>query len=508
MTRKNILFLLNDHQAYYRHGWDGGPKVQRPSFAKLAQKGVSFENAYCAAPLCGPARRSMLTGLYPHSHRELDNDVNHPFDKQTYLQVLRENGYDNYYFGKWHTGPGDALEHHCQGFSQSGYGNPYRSPEYHDYLQRTGLPKPQFKVDFNLCEGRDADYAHKLSAAAETGSDFTTDFDDFWFPAAGRLLTPKETHSSFFLADLACRQLKQLAESDSDRPFHLRVDFWAPHQPYFATSEFTDLYPPEQIPEYKSFRDNLATKPDIYWREENEKLSHNNRLNPNAMSWQQWQQLLSLCYGQITLADQAAGLILDCLEELGLSENTIVLWTTDHGDTVASHGGHFDKDQAMPEELLRIPMAMSYPGKIEQGVTNSALVSNLDIGPTILDAAGCRYDQPVHGKSLLSSVTQDESQRRNNLVIETHGRKGSRYFGRAIIQENFKYVYNHKDRDELYHLISDPYELDNLIHSPEHAERVETLRRELRQWQLDTGDDKQLDFELPSKVMEPETAQN
>lgn len=92
----------------------------------------------------------MLTGLYPHNHGELINDEDHPYDKPVYLDILHENGYDNYYYGKWHAGPGTALDHHCSGFNYPSYNNPYNKPEYKEYLERNGLPEPVIHIEHNL----------------------------------------------------------------------------------------------------------------------------------------------------------------------------------------------------------------------------------------------------------------------------------------------------------------------------------------------------------------------
>ena len=141
--RPNIVFLLNDHQAYYNHeNLKNGKTIMRPNFSKLAKSGVEFTRASSVCPLCGPARRSMLSGLYPHNHKEIRNDVNIPFEEDTYLDVLASAGYSNYYYGKWHAGPGTAYNHHCEGYSLPGYGYPYSSPEYLEYLKETGLPDP------------------------------------------------------------------------------------------------------------------------------------------------------------------------------------------------------------------------------------------------------------------------------------------------------------------------------------------------------------------------------
>ena len=138
--RPNIIFILNDHQAYYGHGEKaGGPKIKRPNFTKLASGGIEFTRAYTACPLCGPARRTMLNGLFPHSHGEIKNDSNHAFEEEIYLTRLHELGYKNYYYGKWHTGPGTAHDHYCEGFSYNGYSNPYTKPEYKKYLKNNDL---------------------------------------------------------------------------------------------------------------------------------------------------------------------------------------------------------------------------------------------------------------------------------------------------------------------------------------------------------------------------------
>lgn len=139
MTQKpNIVFLLNDHQAFYGHGkMVGGPKIHRPNFERLAKEGIEFSRAYTCCPLCAPARRSMLTGLFPHTHGELSNMSFNPFSNETYLDKLAEAGYKNYYYGKWHAGPDTAHDFHCEGFSYPDYNNPYTKPEYREYLKNS-----------------------------------------------------------------------------------------------------------------------------------------------------------------------------------------------------------------------------------------------------------------------------------------------------------------------------------------------------------------------------------
>lgn len=476
--KPNIIFLLNDHQLHYRHGWDEGPKIQRPHFDRLASQGVEFTRSYSACPLCAPARRTMLTGLFPHQHGQIRNGPDHPFDRQTYLEKIATDGYRSFYFGKWHAGPGTAHDFGCEGFSYPGYNNPYTKPEYEQYLRQRDLPKPVMAVhqNFGLTKWKPGDPFipnQKICAGYETGI----------------LETPDDTHEAFFLAHLACEQLRQLASEKDGKPFSLRVDFWGPHQPYFPTQRFADQYNPSDIPEYPSFKDDLSDKPAVYRRGNSCPFNDakGNIIHPNPIPWSEWQRALALCYAHITMVDAAGGLILNTLDELGLTDNTLVIWTSDHGDALACHGGRFDKASYMPEEVLRVPFAMRFPGVIAPGQVRSELVSTVDIAPTILDAAGTRFDEPVDGESLLPVATSEGAPWRESLMCETHGHF-EKHFGRAVIEANYKYIFNQGQTDELYDLLADPYEMTNLINSPVHQNTLKAMKSRLAQWQEKTGD--------------------
>lgn len=489
----NIVLIVNDHQAYYRHGWDGGPRPQTPNFDRLAAGGVRFDRSYCAAPLCGPSRRALLTGLYPHNHRNYYNYSNSPYDHEIYLSRLARAGYRCFYFGKWHAGAGTALDFACEGFSLEDYGNPYITPEYNEYLRKKNLPPAEHHVEFvfdsfvmkrefpDLCV--DAPYSSDRYWCGEHATGITT--------------TPKETHEAFFLADMACEQLETRAAADDQQPFHLRVDFWGPHQPFFPTQEFADLYDPEDIPVYGNFADALAGKPEIYWRDPHDKLTDENGrfATPSNLGWGEWQRIIARAYAHITMVDAAGGLVLDKLEELGLADNTLVIWTADHGDALASHGGRFDKGSYLTEEVLRVPLAMRYPGHIRAGQIADALVCGTDLAPTILDAAGTRFERPVDGESLLPPATGRSSKSRSSLLVETYGHGfGTIEPGRAIIRDRYKLIAWQNHGGELYDLETDPYELNNLYDDPAQHEAVAELEADLARWLSDTNDS---DFRRP-----------
>ena len=486
-TKPNIVLLVNDHQAYYRHGWDGGVKPQTPNFDRLADEGMRFTRAYTTVPLCGPSRRTMITGLYPHNHRNYYNYSDAPYDHEVYLNNLADAGYRNYYFGKWHAGPGTALDFNSTGFSDTDYGNPYINPVYQDYLQRKGLPRAEHYVERHFWN----DVFRQQFPKLRDGITYRSESAWCGEHAVGLTTTPKETHEAFFLADLACDQLTEIANSDDDRPFHLRVDFWGPHQPFFPTAEFANLYDPESIGEYGSFRDTLEGKPELFHHDNNQPLSdENNHFHtPSPLKWEEWQRMVALAYAHITMIDAAGGVILDKLKELGLDENTIVIWTSDHGDGLASHGGRFDKGSYITEEVSRVPLAVRWPGKIAPHQTNDDLVCSIDLAPTLLNMADTGFAKPVDGRSWLPLATGAGSGWRDSLMIESFGHGyGVHHIVRAVLAGSYKYIYNHEQMDELYHLESDPYELNNLIDDPGHSEMLAEMRQLLKDWQQATGD--------------------
>ena len=488
--KPNILYLLNDHQAYYRHGWDGGVKPARPHFERLASQGVHFERAYSACPLCVPARRTMVTGMFPHNHGFITNDdVIQARDHDLIFALLAEQGYRLYYYGKWHTGPGTAHDYGCEGFSYPGYSNPYITPEYKEYIEARGMEVASFNIEHVFYEGR--------SPPSKPGPGYRLEWPNNWEHVTGVLETPDGTHESFFLANLAREKLRELARSDLDQPFFLRVDFYGPHMPYLAGPDYVAMYDPEQIQEYGSFCDDLSNKPEVHRTEFNKPFSQDGKLIvPSPLPWSEWQRVLGYCYAQITMVDAAGGMILDELERLGLAEDTLVIWTADHGDAVASHGGHFDKNAYLTEEVLRIPMAMCWPGHIPEGEVSQHLVSNLDLPVTLMDVTDASCPWPTDGRSLLDLVTKGRAATekwRDDLMCETYGHHGEKVVGRALVTQCYKYaVYRYLDEvkpmSELYDLEEDPYEMNNLVSDPNHCEVVEDLRRRLKAWRDRTGD--------------------
>jgi len=478
--KPNVIWLTTDHHLFYGH--DG---IQRPNYEKFCKEAVEFTRAYTVCPLCSPARRSMLDGLYPHNHGVLDNDINLPLDEETYYNSLLQNNYDCRYIGKWHAGCNHIVDgKNIKGLTTESYGCPYTWDDYKDYLRQKGLNGPQAYIDIS--------FSQKDFYREGTTLDLTK-VKHLFSQSFGRMVSDKETHELFYLGNRAVETMREL--SVNSKPFCLRVDFWGPHHPYFPSEEFLKMYDPEKISMYPSFCDDLSNKPDVYRNDHAAGMIKNGKLiYPNPLPTETWKRMLWYAYAHVSMADAAIGLILDEAEKMGLIENTVIIVTSDHGDALGCHGGHMDKDTYLCEEVLRIPLAVMYKEKLEPQKLD-CLVSNLDIPVTVanLGAAnlaganpeGAGFKSQTDGIDLIKladNCRKDCSTPRDFFVSVTHGHF-TKNEGRALICGQYKYVYNHHDAEELYDLSQDKYEMNNLAKDINYNKLLGEMRQKLNEWQ-------------------------
>ena len=195
--KPNVVLIMFDHQLYYKHAF-GDDRVLTPRFDRFVSESTLFENAFSVSPLCGPARRSMLDGLYPHEHGQTVNKMT-DVSERTYFDVINENGYDSYYYGKWHAGKGKPSDFGCKGFSPNGYNNPYIHDDYKAYIEERGLPMAHGLVEFS-----ESDVNH-----FPIGENVDLSSFPFLFTLTfGTLTTPKDSHECYYLANRACEVIK------------------------------------------------------------------------------------------------------------------------------------------------------------------------------------------------------------------------------------------------------------------------------------------------------------
>ena len=505
--RPNVVLIITDHHAWYRHQRPGEFQLRLPAYERLCTEGVRFDRAYAVCPLCSPARASMMTGLFPSTHGLRwnteatwlsENRSDFRPGTRLYSHYLAPRGYRNVYVGKWHCGherlPADFG---VEGWSLPDYGKVYMSDAYRDYARRLGLADPQARIEHNL---NHPEWAGRTLTLADP-SPWT------FMNGSGVLLGPPEAHEEQFVAGLAVDELRDL--SRGGQPFSLVVSFWGPHQPYFPTEPFAGAIDPKSIPEYPSFNDDYSgNKPLRHFVHRDLVHGGPRRLWPE---WSTWQEVLARAYEQQLQLDDAVGRVLRALDETGLAENTLVIYVADHGDAVASHGGLWDKGSTYTEEVARVPLVVRWPGRAPAGAATSALVSNMDVTATMIEAAGAAVPEGMHSRSLLpllenpatSTVSpsptplpvgegKGEGRRlgegkgeggrvgrpagTRDHVIAEHNGHGDNLLQRIVVTERYKYVACLWDKDELYDLTEDPYELRNLIDAPAAAPVARDLR--------------------------------
>jgi arylsulfatase A-like enzyme len=469
-SEPNIILIVADHQAYYGHDRKGF-SYKWPDFEAFARGGVRFERAYAVLPLCSPARASLWTGVYPSAHGlRWNNEEQHSLNcrefrqgQRLYSDYLSEAGYRNAYVGKWHCGFDRLpLDYGIEGWSLPGYGKVYMSEAYRHYAAERGLGDARANIEH---------YLYQPDLQGRT----LVMHDPVPWHGSGVLQGPPEAHEEFFVAYLAIQKLRELAHTD--QRFSLVVSFWGPHQPFYPTEPYASIIEPADIPEYPSFRDDLSGRPLRH-------LIHRDILKPSAAQWSEWstwQQVLARCYGQGLQLDAAVGQILSAVNELGLADNSLVIWSADHGDTIASHGGLWDKGSTFTEEVGRVPLAIRWPAGFVGGKRVDQLVSNMDITATMLDAAGVAVPEEMHSRSLLPLCREAQDAAWPDQLICEHYGLADILPQRIIIHDRYKYVAALFDRDELYDLEADPYEMNNLVNNPEHSDVRDDLRQRIMQ---------------------------
>ncbi|MCC7352850.1 MAG: sulfatase-like hydrolase/transferase [Anaerolineae bacterium] len=468
--KPNIIFIITDHQAFYGHDREGGFEYKWPNFEAFCQQGIRFDRAYSVAPICSPARSSMMTGLYPSAHGMKWNTENRASQNLQdlrpgtllYSHYLAEAGYRNAYVGKWHCGATRLpIDYGIEGWSLPDYGKIYMSDAYKEYAAKHGLDNARARIE------------HNLNHPEWDGQTLVLHDPSPWrfMNGSGVLEGPPEAHEEFFVAHLAVEKLKELARGS--QPWSLVVSFWGPHQPYYPTEPYASMVDPKSIPEYPSFRDNLQGRPLRH-------LIHREMSHRSAAAWPEWatwQEILARCYGQGLQNDAAIGQVLQALDDTGLADNTLVIWLSDHGDAVASHGGLWDKSATFIEEVARVPLAIRWPRRIAAGQRTEKLVSNMDATATLLDAAGVPVPPKMHSRSLLPICRDPKAASwPDHLICEHHGHV-TMVYQKMVLFDRYKYVAALFDGDELYDLAADPFEMNNRIDDP----GLTGLRGELRQ---------------------------
>jgi len=454
----NVLILMVDQQRYDACGCYGSRICQTPTLNRLAEEGMRFTHAYTSVPLCSPTRATFWTGRWSNHHGILINThwKNPPSEAMGRLddgipilpEIFKEAGYRTAYFGKWHVGPDSEM-------ARRGFDRVATVSEFREYLKRSGT----------RIEVRDL---------------VTRDYIIKGYPFAG--ITSAEDED--FLEVWLCRRAEEWlrASAGADQPFFCCVSTPGPHPGYIVPAGYAARYDPAQIPLWPSYEDNLADKPAVH-RLFRDVITQSGTLTPD-----EWRTCIARYYAFITLIDEEFGRLVDLLDDLGVAENTIVMFVSDHGDLIGSHR-LWDKGPMIYEDQIHIPLVLRWPGVIPAGQACDAMVSLIDVMPTLVEAAGLSLPQPVDGRSLMPFLRGETvADWPDDVYVQYSGEGISLYSIRAVRSRRYKYVYYPFDLDELYDEEADPWEMHNLANEPEAAPILAEMRARMAHWMEQVGD--------------------
>jgi arylsulfatase A-like enzyme len=456
--RPNILILMTDQQKATAIRLYGNPDVPTPALERLAARGVRYDQCYTPHPLCVPARVSFWTGRYPHQHGARTNEIPMPPGERHLAGVLHESGYRP---------PDEALFEERHAFSHAGPDETATEEEAAAVRWIRTREGPRRVLDVPRVN-----------------------------PHA-----PEDCPTGI----LARRAVRFLEEQTGDRPFCAWVSFPDPHSPIQCPEPYASLHPPESLT-LPPWRDD-----DLDGKQERVRVFRRLRGYEELPEGfvRRW---LGIYYGMIRFIDDAVGRILAALDRRGLADDTIVVFASDHGDYAGEHR-LVDKSSALYDCLTRVPLLLSWPGRLPTGAVDRHLVSLLDVLPTCLGLAGVPAPPGSAGRMLPGAgadpprdavfaeyggggpplrlgdlprlLPPAEGQSPPFRLLRWREAEGHPVMVRS---DRYKYIYDPRDAvDELYDLDADPWELTNLARDPDHAAARTRLRDRLLGWSIATA---------------------
>jgi len=475
VSKPNLLILMTDQQRFDAMSFHGGQAIT-PNMDRLAQQGVDVRQFFSAAPVCVPSRCSLFTGRYGHSHRVLENDARLAAYEPHLFKVLKQAGYRLGYIGKNH-----LLDT-----------NEFTNFDFvggHEFERPTG-GRTEFRAFSRLRSQQLRDVASWASSA--------------WYDL-------DEKYSDAYVD--RTRAIEFINSASDQKPFCLCVSFIEPHVPHVAPRKFEKLYPLDKIklPEMKpGILNNKAPRYLI-------KQSVQGSLKATDEDRRRY---LAVYFSMVSWVDENVGAILEALSSKGITDNTIVVFTSDHGDFGFEYN-MCKKDLVMPDALMHVPLLISWPGKLKPQIVKEALIEQVDVMPTLLDLCkipipfGCQgrsfspillgetsqHKTYIHGeicypwmRNPYKDVASFEKAWKEGQAIVGHPlRFTAPYnvpgdFSKMLRSQHWKYIWYASGFEELYHLKTDALEELNLAGHKDYQDQLKEMRALLFQWLAETED--------------------
>lgn len=483
-NKKNLLFIVTDQQRYDALAHAGNTVIKTPNLDRLAEQGAYFRNAYTPCAVCGPARSSMLTGSRVESTGVNSNSQTYYYNGEgvmtmpSFDMILAKNGYHCEYYGKWH-----ALSSHAEVYENpvqyaengnSVFGPGGQSHIWRDELADLGTPPAPGAGEF-------VDGMSKWPYLANP-------LDRFYGMSWQDLLNQNLKHSQpdqhgkllmdveYTMTAFQAKQTLEAIDRLKDTTFSITCSFHFPHSPMLPPEPYYGMYPVEDMKPPVSLNDPMNNSPYV---NSNQRQNRTEYANPDKIKY-----MISEYYGIITEIDDYVGEILDKLDTLGLADQTLIIFTSDHGEMLGAHG--MREKNIFYEESAHIPLLIRFPGEVQPATTVDGYVSLVDLFPTILDYLDVAETES-DGKSLRGLIEGSDTIHGQYVVTEWDRDNISNYM---VVKDGWKLIIPYTIKSSvinaMYDLNNDPHEMNNLLGSnPNRAayqDEAEELRECLLEW--------------------------
>lgn len=476
--KPNILLITSDQHHFSALG-AVNPKIKTPALDRLCREGVRFDRAYCPNPTCTPTRASIITGMWPSQHGAWSLGTKLFEDVPTVGTALAGDGYYTGLVGKAHFQP---LA------SKPGMESIEAQPTLRDLEFWRNFQGPWYGFEhvetarMHCCEAHAG--GHYALWMEEKGlTNWRDYFEDFPPNEAKRkaLLDnrswslPEEYHYSAWTGDRTIAQMQEAV--NEDKPFFIWSSFHDPHPPYLVPEPWASMYNPDDMEPGRMIPGEHDRNPmhfrkaqeadRSYWEEATRGEGAVHGGHSHLHDEQELKKNIATYYGMTSLMDKHIGRILDELDRLGLAEDTIVVFSTDHGHFLGQHG-LVAKAIHHYEDLIRIPYIVRWPGKAAPGTVSDSFQNLVDLAPSFLNAAGLEIPGAMTGVSQLENWQGGPEARPFSIVENHHGNR--KFHLRTYLNKRYKItVYRNGDEGELFDLQDDPGELRNLWDDPQSA---------------------------------------
>lgn len=481
LRKPNILLITSDQQHFNTIG-AFNPEIKTPNLDRLVREGTTFDRAYCPNPTCTPTRASIITGMYPSQHGAWTLGTKLLEDRQTIGEVFQENDYRTALIGKAHFQPVRNTEEFP---SLESY--PLLSDL--DFWRKFDDPYYGFE-HVELARNHTNEYLVGQHYAIWMEENGCTNWRDYFLAPTGNMdpkeqykwAIPEKYHYNTWIAERTNAKLEEYVQKDEN--FFLWSSFFDPHPPYLVPEPWDTMYDPDQLtiptgrdgefddkpPHFKLTQDE---DPDFSDYRETGYGIHGYHSHKNV-SAKDHKKLTATYYGMISMMDKYIGSILDKLDELGIADNTIIVFTSDHGHFFGQHGLQY-KGGFHYEDLIKVPYIVRYPDHVPAGKVSSAMQSLVDLAPTFLSMTNIPVPYQMTGINQAEVWCGEKEKARDHIICEFR-HEPTTIHQKTYVDKRYKLtVYYNQTYGELYDLENDPEEYTNLWDLPDY----QTLKQEL-----------------------------